>query len=238
MKNLNIFTLFLITVISVVYISCSNLFPIVGNGDLAASERAISAFEKINSSGSSEIRFHASQEYRVVVTTDSNLVDIVTTDIRNNVLNIGFKGGSYSFTRIQVDVYCPTLTGVSISGSGSFTGGDTIVTSTFDSNVSGSGKIEGTIECGNFSAKITGSGKINVSGNGNNSDIDISGSGIFSGNNFAINNATVRVSGSGRANIFVSENLNVDITGSGEVNYRGNPKIESKVSGSGQINKL
>jgi len=238
MKNLNIFTLLFITVISMVYVSCSNLLSTVGNGNLVASERTVSTFEKISSSGSSEIRFHASQEYRVVVTTDSNLVDIVTTDIRNNVLNIGFKGGSYSFTRIQVDVYCPILTSVSISGSGSFTGNDTIITSTFDLKVSGAGKIDGTIECGNFSAKIKGSGKINVSGNGNNSDIDISGSGIFSGNNFAINNAAVRVSGSGRANIFVSENLNVDITGSGEVNYRGNPGIESKTSGSGRINKL
>jgi len=238
MKNLNIFTLLLIIVISTVYVSCKNLFSTVGNGNLAASERTVSTFEKISSNGSSEIHFHASQEYRVVVTTDSNLIDIVTTNVRNNVLNIGFKGGSYSFTRIQVDVYCPTLTSVSISGSGSFTGNDTIITSTFDSKVSGSGNIEGTIECGNFSAKITGSGKITVAGSGKYSDINISGSGIFSGNNFAINNTTVRVSGSGRANIFVSENLNVDITGSGKVNYRGNPKIESKISGSGRINKL
>jgi len=238
MKNLNFFTLLLITVISMVYVSCDNFFHTVGNGDLVASERIVSTFEEISSSGSSEIYFYASQEYRVVVTTDSNLVDIITTDVRNNVLNIGFKKDSCSFTRIQVDIYCPTLTGISISGSGSFTGNDSIITSTFDSKVSGSGEINGTIECGNFSAKITGSGKINVSGNGNNSDIDISGSGIFSGNNFTVNNAIVRVSGSGGANIFVSENLNVDITGSGEVNYRGDPKIESKVSGSGRINKL
>jgi hypothetical protein len=238
MKNLNIFTLLLITVISMIYVSCGNLFPMIGNGNLAASERRVSAFEKISSGGSSEIRFHASREYRVVVTTDSNLIDFVTTDIRNNVLNIGFKRNSYSFTKIYVDVYCPTLIGVSISGSGSFTGNDTIITSTFDSIVSGSGEINGTIECNNFSAKITGSGKINISGNGKDLDIIISGSGTFSGNNFAINNAAVRVSGSGRANIFVSENLNVGITGSGEVNYRGSPRIESKVSGFGRINKL
>ena len=238
MKNLNIFTLLLITVISLIHVSCRNLFPIVGNGNLVASERTVSTFGKIKSGGSSEIRFHVSHEYRVVVTTDSNLVDIVTTDIRSNVLNIGFKRGSYSSTRIQVDVYCPTLTGVSISGSGSFTGNDTIITSTFDSNVSGSGEIIGTIECNNFSANISGSGKISITGDSKNSDINISGSGTFSGNNFAINNATVHVRGSGKAIIFVSEILNVVISGSGEVDYRGNPEIESKISGSGQINKL
>jgi hypothetical protein len=221
-----------------VYVSCNNLVPIVGNGNLVTSERTVYAFEKISSGGSSEIHFHVSPEYRVVVTTDSNLVDIVTTSIKNNVLNIGFKKGSYSSTRIQVDVYCPTLTGVSIFGSGSFTCNDTIITSTFDSNVSGSGEIIGIIECNNFSSNISGSGKILITGNGKNSDINISGSGTFNGNNFTINNATVHVRGSGKAIIFVSENLNVVISGSGEVDYHGNPKIESKTSGSGRINKL
>ena len=219
MKNLSIFTLLLSSIISMVYVSCNNLLPIVGNGNLVTSERTVSTFEKISSGGSNEISFHVSPEYRVVVTADSNLVEFVTTDVRNNVLNIGFKRGSYSSTRIQIDVYCPALTSVSISGSGSFTGNDTIITSTFDSNVSGSGKII-----------ITGSGK--------NSDINISGSGIFSGSNFTINNAAVHVRGSGKAIIFVSEYLNVVISGSGEVDYRGDPKIESKTSGSGQINKL
>ena len=238
MKNFKFFTLLLIAVISMVYVSCNNLLPMVGNGNLVTSERTVSKFNEISSGGSSEIRFHVSPEYRVDVTTDSNLVDIVTTGIRNNVLNIGFKRGSYSSTRIQVDVYCPTLTGVSISGSGSFTGNDTIVTSTFDSNVSGSGEIIGTIECNNFSANISGSGKIAITGGGKNSDINISGSGIFNGNNFAINNATVHVRGSGKAIIFVSENLSVVISGSGEVDYRGNPKIESKIYGSGRTKKL
>jgi len=238
MKNLSIFTLLLSSIISMVYVSCNNLLPIVGNGNLVTSERTVSTFEKISSGGSNEISFHVSPEYRVVVTADSNLVEFVTTDVRNNVLNIGFKRGSYSSTRIQIDVYCPALTSVSISGSGSFTGNDTIITSTFDSNVSGSGEIIGTIECNNFSANISGSGKIIITGSGKNSDINISGSGIFSGSNFTINNAAVHVRGSGKAIIFVSEYLNVVISGSGEVDYRGDPKIESKTSGSGQINKL
>ena len=196
MKNLNIFTLLLISIISMVYISCNNLLPIVGNGNLVTSERSVSTFEKINSGGSSDIRFHISPKYRVVVTADSNLINIVTTDVRNNVLDIGFKKGSYSSTRIQVDVYCPTLTVVSISGSGSFTGNDTILTSTFTSNVSGSGEIIGTLECNNFSANISGSGKITIIGSGKNSDINITGSGTFNGNNFTINNAAVHVRGS------------------------------------------
>jgi hypothetical protein len=180
MKNLNIFTLLLITGIFIICVSCINFFPTVGNGNLITSEKTVSSFEKINISGSAEVRFHASQEYRTVITVDSNLLEYTEIVTRGNTLNIGTKNGNYSFTKYLVDVYCPIVTGVSVSGSGLFTGNDTIATSTFDSNISGSGKIEGTIKCGNFSAKITGSGKITVSGNGNDSEIDISGSGTFS----------------------------------------------------------
>jgi hypothetical protein len=204
------------------------------------SERTIASFEKIDSSGSAKVRFHVSQEYRVVVTADSNLQEYVEIKTRNNVLSIGTKNGhSYSFTQWIVDVYAPTLTGIALSGSGSFESADTITVSTFASTVSGSGKINGIIECEAFSADISGSGKITVSGNSKDSDITISGSGDINADTFSVKNAHVRVTGSGKANINVTDYLKANITGSGAINYRGNPqKIESNITGSGKIRKL
>jgi hypothetical protein len=240
MKKLSIVVMAFFIGISVAFVSCNidTIIPIKGNGNIISSERAASSFEKVHSAGSAEVCFHASQEYRVVVTTDSNLVEVVTTEIRNNTLNIGTENGNYSFTKLLIDVYCPVLTGVSISGSGSLYGNDTITTLAFDSDVSGSGKIEGTIECEAFFARITGSGKINVSGNGKDSNISISGSGNFNGNDFTINNATVNVSGSGEANVYVIDNLKARISGSGRIKYCGDPSIDSIITGSGKINKM
>lgn len=239
MKILNIVTMFLVIGIIFGFVSCEGtLLPIKGNGNLITSERTVSSFEKINISGSAEVRFHVSQEPRIVVTVDSNLDEHTRIITRGNTLDIGTENGNYSFTKYLVDVYYPILTGVSVSGSGNFSSNDSVIVSAFDSNVSGSGKIDGKIECEIFSAKISGSGKINIAGNGNNSNITISGSGDFNGNNFIINNAIVIISGSGTANISVSENLNANISGSGDINYRGDPKIDSKISGSGKIRKL
>ena len=221
-------------------VSCCVTFPtrIKGNGNVVTSEKTVSAFDKIRVSNSAVVRFHASQEYRAVVTVDENLDEYVEIVTGNNVLNIGTESGSYSFTKFQVDVYCPVLTGVSMSGSGNFENVDKITTSTFETSISGSGRIKVTIDCENFSAKISGSGGITAIGNGKDADIVISGSGRFNGNEFNINNAIVRISGSGNANVCVTDNLNVTISGSGGINYRGEPKIDSKVSGSGRIKKL
>ena len=234
MKNLKVAGISLIIGVSLGFISCNNL-PIIGNGDFITSERNISSFEKIRSGGSADVRFRMSQEYRVVITADSNLMEIVTTEVSGNTLRIGTKNGNYSFKKFQVDVYCPVLTGISISGSGSFNSDDKIITSVFESNVSGSGNISGTIECDNFSADISGSGDMAIVGTGNDSNIKISGSGNFNGIEFKTNNVTARISGSGDMSIWVLENINATVSGSGSIKYRGTPKINFNGSGSGKI---
>jgi len=215
-----------------------NSYTVRGNGNITTSEKSVSSFEKINISGSAEVHFYASQEYRTFVTVDSNLLEYLEIDTKGNTLNIGTKSGNLKFTKYLVEVYCPAVNSVSISGSGRFAGMDDINVSAFTLNISGSGRIEGTIKSETFAAKISGSGSIMLIGNGDDSDIDISGSGSFNGNEFSINKAAVRISGSGKANVNVSEYLNAKISGSGNINYRGNPKIDSKISGSGRLKKM
>ena len=215
-----------------------NTNTIKGNGNLVTSEKSFSAFEKINVSNSANVRFYASTEYRVVITVDENLDEYVEIVTKNNVLNIGTKSGSYSFTKFLVEIYCPTLTGISLSGSGNFESVDKITTTTFEVSVSGSGKIEGNIESEKMSSKISGSGRIIVTGSSKDADVVISGSGKFNGSDFIVNNATIRISGSGSADVHVIDNLKANVSGSGNINYRGEPRTDTNVSGSGRVRKM
>jgi len=215
-----------------------NIITVKGNGNVITSEKTVSSFEKINIGSGAEVRFYASRDYRTIVTVDSNLLEYIEIDTRGDTLNIGTKNENFSFTKYLVEVYCPAVNSVSVSGSGRFYGMNKINVSTFTSNVLGSGMIEGTIESETFSAKISGSGKITVIGNSKDLDIDISGSGSFNGSEFGINKASVRINGSGEANVNVSEYLDANISGSGVINFYGNPKIDYKVSGSGRLKKL
>jgi len=226
--------------ISVGCVSClKSVFTIRGNGDLVTFECTLSQFEKISSGGVADIRFHASDEYNAVVTIDVNILEYVDIYTNNNVLYIRTeRGQSISPSKFLVDVYCPILSGVTMSGSGSFTAIDQITAANFETVISGSGKVEGTVECAHLSAKISGSGKITVDGNSKDANIVISGSGNFNGSDYMIKNATVNISGSGNANIFVTDYLKANISGSGRIIYRGNPVIDSRISGSGRIRKM
>ncbi|MCL2211972.1 MAG: DUF2807 domain-containing protein [Treponema sp.] len=234
MKKFNVIAM---SFIIMVFVSC-NSFHIAGNGDLATSERAVTSFQKISTGSSVEICFYKSSEYKVVITTDSNLMEYVISEIKNNTLYIGLRNGSYSFTKIMADVYCPVLTSVSISGSGKFSSNEKIAVPEFELIISGSGKADGEIDCDILNAVISGSGVINISGNNKNSNINVSGSGKFNGLDFIINEAVVNVSGSGDLNIHVTESLKAVISGSGILNYRGDPQVDKNINGSGKINKL
>jgi hypothetical protein len=252
MKKFNIGVMVFIAVFSFANVSCAYL---IGNGNIDDFEKNLSSFEKISITQGVNVNFHIGHEYRAVITVDSNLEKYVVLSIKNNILNVGLKNGlSYSFTKLMVDVYCPFITGVSVAGSGYFTSGDKIVTDNFAANISGSGKMEGSIECdtmsiiasgsgemnsnivcNKFYAEIGGFGKISITGTGKDANVDIAGSGNFNGIEFQNNTADVHVSGSGNVSIWVLEYLKPNISGSGNVKYRGTPKIDYSGSGSGKI---
>jgi len=221
--------------------SCDDEFTkhVKGNGNLLTSEKTVSTFEKIVTSGIADVRYYASAEHRVVVTIDENLHEYLDIFTRNNSLNIGFKK-NVSFSRITefvVEVYCPVLTGISADGFIEFEGMDVITTSSFQTNISGSGIIKANVECESFSAKIDGFGEMTIKGSSRDARIDISGSGIFSGDNFITKNATINISGFGNVYIFATDHLKANISGSGTLYYWGSPTVETSISGFGKIIK-
>jgi len=227
---------------------------IKGDGNIITSEKTVSPFSAIQTQGSVDVNFYANSEYRANVIVDANLLEYVEISVKNNTLYIGVKNGSYSFTKFVVDVYCPTVSGISISGSGNFKGMDKIIVPKFESKIADSGNIAGTFECDEFSAHISGSGDINgyveckdfsttISGSGNitlkgnttNLNVKVSGSGDFNAVEFKTNNADISISGSGDVTVSVEDNLKARISGSGKIKYRGNPKIDFSSSGSGRL---
>jgi hypothetical protein len=238
MKKLNlVLGIFVIGMICFVR-SCGTLMAKNGNGDIETYEVSVSDFANIDNSCSASVRFHASDEYRAVISVDSNLEEYTRVYTDGNVLHIDTENGNYDFTEFVVDVYCPTLNGVTLTGSGSFSSDETIITSNFNAEVTGSGSISGSVDSDTLYARGSGSGSITIAGNSDSAEIRFSGSGSFRGSDFSANNADVRVTGSGSVTINVINNLKADLSGSGSLHYGGDPDIDSEVTGSGDITKI
>jgi hypothetical protein len=246
MKIVNIFLMVFLVEISVMYAS-GGRDRIKGNGEIITSEQTMSPFEEIHvtqkgsnniygSEGKGIIRFHSNQEYRVVITIDSNLNQYVEISASDNVLKIETKKRmSRDFI---VDIYCPKLLGISIDSLCRFETTDKIIVEKFKIDISGYGEIEGTIECETFLANIDGAGKITVKGSSKEADISISGACSFEGTEFKINNASISLDGVGRINSWVIDNLRASISGVGRIRYRGDPKLDFDRGGIGSIKNI
>ena len=229
--------------------------PIKGNGTIERTEIPLTPFSGIFISGNAVVNYHQSANRRAIVNVDSNLAEHVKVHIKNGVLHIGTKWGRYySFTQFTVDVYAPTLAGVSIYGTAQFAARSRIVAPSFKSHISGRGKMEGVFQADDFSANISGAGTIDAQlvsknvkadvsgtsgmilrGTSDNMDISISGSGLLNARELRTRNANVRISGAGALRLWVLDNLKATVSGAGRIRYRGRPAIDFKGSGAGRL---
>jgi hypothetical protein len=213
---------------------------IKGNGNIITTTLPIEQeFHSIQNNSCADIIYNDSPDYRVEVTSDSNLVEFVKIDILLGKLNISMKDGSYKFTRLQIHVFCPILNDIYISGSGHFEcqndsmlKGENVML-----RVKGSGVMNVKIACQNLNTEIKGSGDIKCRGYCEDAIITIQGSSDFKGRLLQAKNVIATSQGSGDINVNVSESLQATVKGSGDIIYVGNPNInvKSKIIGSGKI---
>jgi hypothetical protein len=113
-KNFNIVFLIIIIAFSFISPSCVH---VSGNGKAISQERTVGEFTGVTLSGVAKINIHFADNNRVVVTTDSNIQDIVTTATENNILNVDLKRDVKN-VGIIVDVYLPRIDMINLKGVG------------------------------------------------------------------------------------------------------------------------
>ena len=235
MKKFVLFNLVFIIAVSVIGAS-GNSNRIRGNGEEVTIDRNMPAFEEIqiitsaslNNSGSDEngksiVRIHSSEEYRLSLTIDPNLVQYVKIDAINNVLKI--ETTKRLRNDFFVDIYSQKISGISIGYIGKVEIIDKITVSSFSIQITGVGEIDGTIECDYFSADVNGAGLLTLTGNSKDAEINISGTCVFDGEEFKINNVVSKLYGIGTVTIWSVDNLTAYISGIGSIKYRGNPNV-------------
>jgi hypothetical protein len=229
---------------------------VIGNGKVETESRNLPAFRSILFSGSGTLRVHKGGR-KVEITSDSNILPYIITEVSGGELRIGFAPDLTirKPSKLSFDVTLPELSGLRLSGSGeayvdAFSG------DSFTAELSGSGGIKADLDYGKVSLRSSGSGGFDaavkarefrfrcsgsggavIDGRADSADIELSGSGEVGARDFAVGEASLRMSGSGRVEIRASKSLKVEVSGSGEVRYWGNPSLTQRVSGSARISK-
>jgi hypothetical protein len=169
----------------------------------------------------------------VIIIGAANVLEELDIDVRNGILIID----DYRCIRDEVDVLIslPDYDRIELEGSGTIFSEEILFLNDLDLRLEGSGDIDLALDIDDLEATISGSGDIFLEGTGDDLDLVISGSGEFNAFNYFVEDADVRISGSGEAEVYVEESLDVLISGSGNVLFKGNPLLDIRITGSGQV---
>jgi putative autotransporter adhesin-like protein len=192
---------------------------IEGSGVAATQTRALPAFHGIELAGSNTVTVSVGGPQSVVVIADDNLLDRVTTRVKDGRLIIGTAPGSFTTRRsMSVDISVPWLDSLELSGSGAVT-------------VAG-------LRGSRMTMALSGSGIVRASGAVGRLDVRLGGSGEVELAALRARNVHAVAAGSGQILVTAKDTLDASVPGTGAIIYRGNPRhVRTSVTGNGIVGR-
>ncbi|MBX2894687.1 MAG: DUF2807 domain-containing protein [Cyclobacteriaceae bacterium] len=139
---------------------------------------------------------------------------------------------------MKIMVSVKNLNELQVNGGGKIISENSIAADYISLAVSGSGGIDLDLKGNNVKTEISGSGNVTLKGYAASNDIIMSGSGTLNGYACELENAKVKMSGSGVCELTASASLDATVLGSGSIKHKGNTKnVIKKVYGSGVVDR-
>ena len=215
---------------------------VIGHGPVITEERSLSNFTAINFGVPGDLYYTQDSVYKIEIQAQENIIGEIETYVVGSELKIRVHDhvNLRSSEDIRINISAPSITALSLSGSGNVKVLQPYRPSNTRLVVSGSGTMTvSQIETDNIYATVSGSGELMVfNGIAKHEDADISGSGSIDLLGITAKTARTQISGSGFIKLYVTGELNNKISGSGSVFYKGNPVVNTTVSGSGRVTRL
>src|SRR6187200_2593108 len=144
-------------------LTTSSCKKVVGEGDLQTETRNITDFSGVSASIGGKIYYKIDPVYKVEITAQQNILDVIQATKTNGHLLLKVKDGVRikSNEEITVNISAPSADYLHVSGTGNIIVQSVAITDKIDANISGSGDI--TVQSGiakNEDLRISGNGKL------------------------------------------------------------------------------
>lgn len=211
-------TIFLLALTVLMMSGCGHFGHATGSGTMRLEKRTVPSFTAVNISGAYDVEIIVQKEQSLEIEGDDNLLPLITTDVRDGVLEINNKKSFSTKNKLRLRISVPTLDSISTSGA---------------SDITASG-----VKSEEFHIDTSGAGSLQVSGETKTLEIEMSGAGDVDAKDLHAAKVNVSSSGAATAEVYASEELRADVSGAGNVNYYGDPKIvKGDTSGAGSVTK-
>ncbi|WP_017733415.1 head GIN domain-containing protein [Nafulsella turpanensis] len=222
-------------------ISCCLFIMAAHMATAQAQNRELEPFDRINLSMGANVYLEPGARQSFTIEGDEELLSHVITEVEDGELEIKLEREWQNKNREKapiIRITVPALEALKVTGSGHVQTQSPFRNDELELAVTGSGDIVMPIDTDRLGLSITGSGNMDLEGRAEEAAIKITGSGEINGEDLAIQNCNVKISGSGDCRIRAEQSIEARISGSGTVYYSGSPEVVDVQShGSGKVVK-
>ena len=191
---------------------------LIGSQNLVSEIRDVDTFDKLMSAGVFYVTITQGDVQSVEITADDNIMSDVIAKVDNDVLELRLRNDEYQDITLRANITVKKLNEITNAGVGDIV----------------ADKIKTDQE---FSISNSGTGDIKISGTAKSLSCHNEGTGDIKGFDFLVENADLKIQGSGSIETSCTENLEAQISGSGNIYYQGNPVVSASITGSGKVVK-
>ena len=225
--------------------------------------RNVGKFTGVSVSGGIKVNFTQGQKQTVIVETNPNLQEFVSTEVENGILVISLKNKdnkNVNFKKLLVTIEAPQLTSVKVSSGSFFTTVNTIAENNFTAEVSSGANLTADLNIKNKTKVDISSGSSmrmdvktgtlefegssgsmsTITGNAANLTANISSAATLNAQDLVSKIAAVRTSSGANLKINVLETLEAAASSGASIRYKGNPTLVGggKSSSGGSVKPL
>tara|TARA_R110002072_G_scaffold302060_2_gene483624 strand:- start:48884 stop:49588 length:705 start_codon:yes stop_codon:yes gene_type:complete len=219
-------------------LSACNFETVKGSDIITQKSFDITDFTEIDVSSAIEVELLQSDDYKVTLECNDNVVEVIDISKKEEILRVKVKG-SYAFTnvKIKVTIHAPAINRIESSGASSITIED-YEAKNFELDFSGASEINAKlIVSEQLKVEASGASSIKLRGKAKNVSLDFSGASDFDSKKLIVSDKlTAESSGASSIKVTANGTLELDVSGASEVTYYGNGTIsKSDISGAGSV---
>lgn len=233
---------FLLIIVSVVMTSCvidGWNYGVSGNGNVVEEDRDISGFDGVHVSSSIDVYLTEGNEYEVRVEADENLMEVILTEVKGNMLVVKTDRANIRRARSKkVHVTMPELAELKISSAGGCKGQTPFTCDELRLGISSAGDLSLEVDADKIYLDISSSGDARLQGSTNLLDASLSSAGGLYAYDLIAKEADISVSSAGDARVYATEEISMNASSAGSIYYRGDAQVvHSRSSSAGDIIK-
>ncbi len=206
-----------------------------GDGNVIMQERMVGSFKRVSSASALEMILEKGDVPKVVVEIDSNLQDLIQTNVKNGELAVRVKGNIRNATKMKVYVTYVELSELRASSASSITTVSLIEADELSVECSSAAKIKLKVVANRLKCTVSSAAKIELAGNTTVLDASSSSAGNLKLFELESDTTYVDASSGAGAKVVANKYLKANASSGGGIEYKGapiHPKINTSSGGS------